>query len=146
MDVMTASPPVQPAALPPRCWGAPGSLWDTPGAPRGVRTLRPLLLAPSLSTHVGKTAVKTATFTYHTVQAPLLDLPPAASPVCVLRPAGKARGQVGFSPQTFQDLLWTVNSGYTTQVFCYEEKPLSLHGKAKRTESCKVPHFKCHKD
>lgn len=95
MDVMTASPP---AALTPYSWGAPRSLWDTSWAPRSVRTLYLLLLAPSLSTQIGKTAVKTSTFTYHAVQAPLLDFPPAASCVCVLRPAGKARDQVGFHP------------------------------------------------
>lgn len=116
MDVMTASPPVQPAALTPCCWGAPGSLWDTPWAPRGVRTPCPLLLAPSLSTHVGKTTVKTPTFTYHTVQAPLLDLPPAASPVCVLRPAGKAWDQVGLFPSdTPGPPLDCEFCGYTTQ-------------------------------
>lgn len=75
-----------------------GSSKEPLGTPRGVGTLSLLLLTPSLSTQFGKTAVKTPTFTYHTVQAPLLEFPPTASSVCVLRPAGKARDQVGLSP------------------------------------------------
>lgn len=107
-------------------------------------TLYLLLLAPSLSTQVGKPSVKTPTFTYHTVQAPLPEFPPAAGCVCVLRPAGKARHQVGLSPPDIPASpldceFWLYHM--ELKVFHREEKPLTPHSKAKRTESCQVPPF-----
>lgn len=99
-----------------------------------------LLLAP----RVGKPTAKIPTFTYHTVQAPLLDFAPAASTPCVLRPAGKEQDQVGHFPPDIPAPpldceFWLCHM--ELQGFCCEEKPFSLHSKAKRTESCQMSHF-----